>query len=171
MKTKIVKALIVAVGAAGMIAPRAMAAEPQVSSIQSTRPVDVALTHNKLLHGQVVTAENAPQAGMPVNVISRGEIVAQTTTDARGAFQAPVSRGGVYVVEAGGSERVVRTWTEETAPPSASDGVLVVTDESAVRGQGGGWISQNIIPLGLIGGFAGFIVAEATNNDEPPRGS
>jgi hypothetical protein len=173
MKYKILKALVVAVGAASVAAPRGIAAETFVPSTQSaaSQPVDVALSHDKLLHGQVVSAQNAPRPGLPVSLVSQGEVVAQATTDASGAFRVPVARGGVYVVSADGAERVVRTWTEQSAPPSAKNGVLVVADETAVRGQAGSWIANNIIPLGIVGGFAGWIISEAASDDESPFGS
>ena len=168
MKTRFLKAAVVAMGAAGLIAPRAGAAEPVVSIARSSvQPMDVALSSQKTLHGQVVSVENAPLAGQKVTLSTRGQLVAATTTDARGAFQLPVARGGVYVVSAGDSEKIVRTWTGETAPPAARDGVLMVNDGQAVRGQAGSWIAQNIVPLGLVGGMAGAIASQAVGDDTP----
>lgn len=176
MKKQVLKALVVAVGAAGLVAPRAQASSPATPTAAvrpqaAARTLDVALTQNRMLSGQVVDAQNAPQAGLPVSLRAEGKVIAQVTTDEQGRFQTPISRGGVYVVSAGGAERVVRTWTEETAPPSAAHGLLMVADGQAVRGQPGSWLRQNIIPVGLVGGFAGWVVAEAANNDERPAGS
>lgn len=169
MKTRFIKAVVAsAIGAVGLIAPSAGAAEPAVTIARSSvQPMDVALSSQKTLHGQVVSAENAPLIGQSVTLSSRGQVVAETITDSRGGFQLPVARGGVYVVSAGDSERVVRTWTGETAPPAAREGVLIVGDGQAVRGQAGSWIASNIIPLGLVGGMAGAIVSQAVGDDTP----
>lgn len=172
MKTRFIKAVVASVvgamGATGMIAPTASAAEPAVSIARSSvKPMDVVLSSQKTLHGQVVNAENAPQAGQSVTLSSRGQVIAQATTDARGGFQLPVARGGVYVVSTGDAESVVRTWTGETAPPAAREGVLLVNDGVAVRGQAGSWIANNIIPLGLVGGMAGGILSQAVGDDNP----
>ena len=138
---------------------------PAAAAISDVRLAD------GLLRGQVVNAASAPSAQAAVTITSGNRVVARVVTDERGRFQAPVTRGGVFLVSAAGDERVVRTWTAQAAPPAARDGVLLVSEGAAVRGQTGAWTVRNLAPIGLVGGAAAAIVVVATDDDEHSTGS
>jgi hypothetical protein len=114
-----------------------MAAPPAESEFQvlaSDRMVDVALRPGGVLVGGLVRADGAPVSGTPVEVRQQGRMVASATTDGRGWFAISGIRGGLYEVTTGGSSAGCRAWTAETAPPIASEALLLVVTP-VVRGQ------------------------------------
>jgi hypothetical protein len=166
---RLLKGLLIAAAAAPTILPtRPLLATEPAAPRAAAEFSDVRLAAGGSLNGQVVDSASAPVGGAVVTLSARGSVVAQTTTDKNGRFAAPLSKGGVYLVSAAGAERVVRTWTEQAAPPAAREGVLLVADETAVRGQAGGWVGRYGLPIGLVGGgLAGIIVATTTDDDQP----
>jgi hypothetical protein len=66
--------------------------------------------------------------------------------------------GGVYELQTLASSDVCRVWAPRTAPPSAQDGVLLVTDDELARGQRGcfgeggalSWLSNPWVLGGIV---------------------
>lgn len=102
----------------------------------ATKPspiVHVALTQNNLLRGQLVMRGGQPKSRVDILVSSGQDVICRTTTDDQGIFAVKVERGGVYVLSDGETSAVAVAWTKQMAPPSAKDGVLMVSDESVSR--------------------------------------
>jgi hypothetical protein len=131
-KMGFIQGAAVALACLGMFVGQiARAAQPLVT--------DVALGHGGVLVGKVVDRQGAAQAGVAVRVAQQGEVVATVETNGQGEFQVADLRGGVYQIETSQGVGVYRLWAEQTAPPSANDGVLIVSGDDAVRGnQNGG---------------------------------
>jgi hypothetical protein len=111
---------------------------------------DVALARGGVLAGKIVDRQGAPQTGETIRVIHQGQVVATAQTDARGEFAITDLRGGVYQVETTQGAGVYRLWADQTAPPAANDGVLVVHGDDAVRGNA-------CDPCGSGGGLLGVL--------------
>ncbi|MBX3443350.1 MAG: carboxypeptidase regulatory-like domain-containing protein [Planctomyces sp.] len=118
-------------------APQAMsfAAEPTAPAKRVVAaPTDVVLTSAGELRGRVITAEGQAVDGAAVSLQQNGKTVGRATTTESGDFRLENVRGGVYQVSAGQSSRVVRAWTEESAPPAARPTTTLVQG-NLVRGQ------------------------------------
>jgi hypothetical protein len=108
-------------------------------------------------------------------VIRDGGTVATVKTNESGAFAIAGLPGGVYAISSGKATGLVRAWSPQTAPPSASQGVLLVPSDLTVRGQdclnewlqNHGGLSLGQIGLGglLVLGLVGTIVAIALDDD------
>jgi hypothetical protein len=124
---RIIQGAAVALACMGMfVGQLARAAQPLVT--------DVALARGGVLAGKIVDRQGAPQAGQTIRVIHQGQVIGTAQTDTRGEFAIADLRGGVYQVETEQGAGVYRLWADQTAPPAANDGVLVVHGDDAVRG-------------------------------------
>jgi len=128
--------------------------------------VDVALTQDNLLRGQVVNREGAPKAGSKVTLASSGRVVAQAVTDDQGVFALKVAKGGVYVLSDDEGAVMVRAWTKAAAPPSTKTGVLMVSDREVARGALGGGGLGALIGLAAIAGVVTAVVVAAADEDD-----
>lgn len=134
----------------GLCIPQAALA---ATSPNNRTPVigDVQLGQGGTLSGQVVTPENAAVAGAEVSLRSGDREIARGKTDQSGYFAFRGLRSGVYQVWAGEGQAVYRVWAPRTAPPSATEGVLIVAGSQRVRGQFGGMLSWLTNPWVLAG--------------------
>jgi hypothetical protein len=116
----------------GMIIPRSclLAQQPTKSTI-----TDVALDAQGIFQGRVVDAQGQPVTGINVLMKTDEAVVVSTQTDAAGAFQVNSLRGGFYQLHVASSAKNVRVWAPSTAPPSATEGLLVTLGD-VQRGQG-----------------------------------
>lgn len=96
---------------------------------------DVALQEGGVLNGQLLDQAGKPKAATPVVVAQKGKVVVIAKTDKQGRFSIRGMRGGVYELANEHGNGVYRLWAPETAPPAAKTGVLMVVNESVVRGQ------------------------------------
>ncbi len=159
--------LFVSTTALGMLAPRATMADDakptdvkpataKRSTGQDYKIRDVKLTSDGALRGQLVSSNGAPIANSPVRLVGRdGVAAASTSTDEHGAFQVQGLRGGLYLVDANQARSMIRAWSNETAPPAASDGMLLIGDGRTVRGrhQDFGGISDGVFRWDEFGGM------------------
>ena len=97
--------------------------------------LDVALTQDQFLCGQVVNRHGAPKAHAKVILISSTHVVGQSMTDDQGVFSMEVARGGLHMLSDGTTCVMIRVWTNRAAPPSAIKRILIVSDEDTVRAQ------------------------------------
>jgi len=143
-------------------------AQAERASIPTTC-VDIVLAPGGVLSGQVRDDQTAPCGDRELVLMQVGQETARTITDAQGMFQISGIRGGAYVVSAGAMNVDVRLWTEGTAPPSASNALLLTVPNDVVRGQGAGstfWrtVTNPWVSAGLIG--AAIAVPIALNNND-----
>jgi len=122
--------------------------------------VDIALTTDNVLQGQLVDRQGAPKVNTKVQLNAGTEVLAEGVSDQQGVFRIAVQRGGVYTLSDGEASAMVRVWTHEAAPPSAQPAVLMVSDPELTRGAlGRGGIDTIIGWAAIIGVTAAVIWA------------
>lgn len=133
--------------------------------------VDVALTQDNLLRGQLVMSGGQAKSGANILVSSGQGVAYGTTTDDRGLFAVRVERGGMYILKHGETSVVIRAWTNQAAPPSAKTGILMVADEHVSRGnlssRGARLSTRRYGPIEsavLIGAIGGVVFLAADND-------
>lgn len=99
---------------------------------------DVALQEGGVLQGQLLAADGTPQAGVPVELRRDGRPVAASTTNEAGLFAIAGVEAGMHELYTPAGRNIYRAWAPHTAPPSAQQGVLLVSGKQVVRGQFGG---------------------------------
>lgn len=140
-------------------------ASPSLPLSQSTI-LDTRLDRTGRLLGQVVDAQGNPQADLSIDLLREGETLAQVVTDAEGRFRVDGLSGGLLVIDTQGATAFARVWTNEAAPPSATPGLLLVTDGSVARGQffsdpfkwslvGGGLLVGGAVVVAVSGSASG----------------
>jgi len=142
----------------------------------------VALAPGGVLVGQVIDQQGAVRAGSTVSIQQGDQEIVRTQTDKNGVFAAQGIRGGQYLVTSEDGNCLCRLWAPNTAPPAASDGVVVVTGQEVVRGQwgaqygaqyGGRWLdwvrSHPYITAGIVAAAVAtpLAIAAADSNDGP----
>ena len=148
-----------------------MAGEPV--EIRST---DVSLHVGGFLKGTVLNTAAQPMAGVPVNVFHEDKVVATAMSDKNGGFIVKGLRNGAHVVKVGTTQKAVRLWGPDTAPPAAVENIAIVVDDEAVRGQlglmsgsqAGGFIASNAGAFLLIGGAAAITLGTTLDNNAAP---
>ena len=172
---------IAALAVTGMLAAPAMAAPPVVTqpgAMQSSlkqashRTIDVKVDRGRLI-GQVLSITGQPEAGKEVQLRANEVLVANGKTDARGRFAVPVKKTGVFRLDVCDQRFQIRAWQAEIAPPTAGEGLLVVSQGDSVRGQASAsmlvsWLSNPLV-LGLVAASAIAIpiaVDEANDDDD-----
>lgn len=154
------------------------AAERSNTTQQVQAIKDLALGTGGVVRGQVVTKDGMPDKGATVSVTRDGATIASAKADENGIFAIGGVQGGVYSINSGNATGLVRAWSQNTAPPAASQAVLLVPNDLTVRGQGRlhdlihnhnhfGGLSVTQIGLGglLVLGLVGTIVAVAISDD------
>lgn len=99
---------------------------------------DVALLDGGIFHGKVTTRDGTPVGQTIVSLSQAGREVARVQTGRDGLFQVVGLRGGVYQVTTNGNTGVYRFWNQDSAPPAAQPGAMLITSDAVVRGQCGG---------------------------------
>jgi hypothetical protein len=130
--------------------------------------VDVSLSQDNLLRGQLVNRDGASKSKATVILVSTRGPVAQTTTNDKGTFAFRVAKGGVYVLSDGETSTLVRAWTKQAAPPSAQPGILMVSDQGVARAAIGRDPLASTYVLGTAaaaGVIAGFVIWVSNNDD------
>lgn len=115
-----------------------------------TGPVDVKLSQEGVLIGQVVDAQGQVVVGKPVIVQYQNHLVAAPTTDKDGYFALKGVQPGVYRITSMKGVADYRVWTEATAPPKAAAGALLVEGTEVVRGQINGMALRNLLANPLV---------------------
>lgn len=96
---------------------------------------DISLTTEDGLMGQVVNAQGKPLANSVVRLHDGENEPVEGATNDRGQFAYRDVPAGVYYLQAGNQVRIIRAWPHKIAPPTAQQGVLLVSSTEAVRGQ------------------------------------
>lgn len=140
------------------------AATPQLAA--AATPVDFTLNDGRLV-GVLLDSGGQPLDGVVVEVRRSGQAIGQTTTDTEGRFAFSGLATGQLELATPQGVRPVRIWNEAVAPPSARDLVVLVSQETAVRGQYGLFVDP-LPPIALGVGIAGLVVSSVAvgqNND------
>jgi hypothetical protein len=131
---------------------------PPPTASQSPQLVDIALTSNNLLQGQLVDRQGVPKANTTVQLSGGSKIVGEGISDEQGVFRIPVERGGVYALSDGETSALVRVWTQQAAPPSAQPAVLMVSDPELTRGALGRGGMDTVIGWAAIIGVTAAVI-------------
>ena len=99
------------------------------------RTLDVALTKDGVLKGQVLNSQGVGLDGAVVSIYKGSRRVAQAVTDARGQYSVRNLRPGLYSIRTPQSTSLVRVWPLKAAPPIASKSAIVIARQPVVRGQ------------------------------------
>ncbi|MEY2727497.1 MAG: hypothetical protein RLZZ458_3364 [Planctomycetota bacterium] len=94
------------------------------------------LLHSGSLSGVVLNREAHPVPGIQVRLFHGKQVIAVVTSDENGNFAIHGLRNGGHIVNTGEEKELVRLWTSDIAPPSASARMVMVVDEEVIRGQG-----------------------------------
>lgn len=162
---KILKGTAFGLACLGMVIPQgAIAAEQQAQkTVKAPVVTNVALDAAGIFQGQLINAEGKALDGAKVVVRSNGKVVAQSMTDAKGAFKVANLKAGVYEVSAGQASAVYQVWPTKTAPPSANKQALLISGKQVVRGQLGGLDVVTVSLIAISGTSLGFAIS---NNDK-----
>jgi len=159
---ELLRTSVLVLATSGLIVPQsASASPPQHAAIQ-----DVRLHADGALVGQVVTSEGQGVADRLVTLHLANRQVASVKTDRNGYYRISGLRGATYQVATQNGTGIYRAWAEDTAPPTAQDGVLIVEGCNPVRGQygpGTGLLTNPWVVAGLLG--AAIAVPIALSND------
>jgi len=151
--------VLVSLAVLGLCAPQTLLAKAESVS---PRPVvvDVALTDDGVLVGQVVNSQGTALANAPVVVWSQNHPITRVVTDERGRFAVGGLRAGVYQLATVQGHSACRLWAPGGAPPTCQKGVLLVSGHGALRGQcGHGCGAPCGAPCGPCGGPMAFWLA------------
>lgn len=170
MKFRRIQSMLAAVACVGIVCPTGALAAAPPSGVR-----DVALAPGGVLVGQVVDQQGAVRAGSTVSIQQSDQEVVRTQTDKNGVFATQGMRGGQYLVVSEDGQSICRLWAPNTAPPAASDAVVVVTGQDVVRGQwgsqyGGRWLdwvrSHPYITAGIVAAAVATPLAIAASDDD-----
>lgn len=126
---------------------------PQVIAGQATpQTLDVKLGAQNQLLGRVVDSQGQPVSGINVRLISANGSVLETAAAQQGQFAFHSVRGGEYMLHVNGSSKLMRVWSEGTAPPAALPTVDVVVGPTVRGNFGGGLNHKQLLMLGLFAG-------------------
>ena len=167
--SKLVRGTVVALTCFGLLNAQLVCAAGPAIAKAAVR--DVALQSPGVLHGQLVNAQGAPQAGAEVAAVQEGNAVAVARTDQAGRFMLANLSGGVYELRTQTASGVYRLWAPRTAPPAAQDGVLMVSGENVVRGFGGqngglGFLANPLVLAGIVAAAIAIPLAIANDDDD-----
>lgn len=133
---------------------------------------DVKLSKQGTLVGQLLTANGAAIADSKLLITNKSKMTLEAKTDARGVFQLPVKKSGVYRLQLADQAIVVRAWDAGLAPPATRDSLLCVTQDGTVRGQAGATgfaallTNPLFIGLGVAAAVAAPIIADEIDDDD-----
>jgi hypothetical protein len=176
MKLRSLRNMLVAIVCVGLGCPPSVLADGPIVGAK-----DVALRPGGVLVGQVVDQQGTARPGFVVSILQGGRAVVSTSTDTNGIFAAQGLRGGQYQLVTENGQSFCRLWAANTAPPVASDAVVLVTGEQVIRGQwgwgaeyGGRWLdwvrSHPYITAGIVAAaVAAPLAVAATDDDDGPN--
>ena len=177
---KALREIAVVLATCGLFTPPSLVVAQLPTAVEKSAPhtasavaQDVALDDNGLLQGVVVNNTGVLQTGVDVAVyaVSDYVVVGKTSTDAAGRFQLRLTQGGVYRLVAGDRSLMLRCWAGSTAPPCASQQLMVAVDQlhrgqisPAACGLGSPWVMAGLVA-------AAIIIPVAIHNNREDRAS
>jgi len=151
--------------AAGPVVP---AASQNGAPSEATIIRDVMLTEEGVLQGVVVNADGVPIRDIPVTFFNNGRPTVKTFTDKAGRFTVAHLPTGIYEVATPRGAGICRLWPRHQAPPVAQPGLLLVANQSTLRGQDsfrGIFCPETLITLGIIGAAIAIPLALQSDRD------
>lgn len=137
------------------------------------RASDITLAQPGVLKGTVLNTAAQPVAGISVQVLRGDMVVASATSDKDGQFAVTGLRNGAHAIRIGETLHPVRFWGNDAAPPMSTSRMAIVVDEEIVRGQLltgnsriGQMVSDNPLPVLLIGGAAALVLVTSLDDDD-----
>jgi hypothetical protein len=133
---KWIRGAAVALATLGMTIPNApaIAAGPTAKGpsvkVVNTRVFDISLSNGGTFKGRVVDHTGSPLEGAEVSVKQNNKVVGRAVSDKSGTFAVANLKAGIYTMSSGNTEGQFRTWSENTAPPTAKDQGLLVMGET-----------------------------------------
>lgn len=104
---------------------------------QKIRIIDVELSKDGSLLGEVINAKKQPVKNAVVSVRTAKQELGRTLSGKSGDFNVKKLPTGTFYVVAGSSHGVYRLWKSGTAPKSAKKRIRFVSDRSVIRAQNG----------------------------------
>lgn len=141
---------------------------------------DIALAEGGVLVGRIVDAQGSGVATVAVSIRQGDQEIVRTVSDRNGVFAARELRGGHYSLVTEQGVQQCRLWAPNTAPPGASENVVVLHGEPIVRGQFGpvhghgnrhGWVewvrNHPYLTGGAIAAAIAIPLAFSDDDDKP----
>ena len=159
----------------GIIVPRFSLAEAPANSTPII--ADVGLQAGGCLHGQMLDSDGAPQADSTVTIQWQNRPIAETTTNREGEFSVAGLRGGNHTVVTKEGAAACRFWAPGTSPPNVRSSLLLVHEQSVLRGNNcqrhawGHFLSNPYLMGAVIGAAIIIPVAISAANDDDDSGS
>lgn len=100
----------------------------------ASQPVDLALAPGGELRGQVLDHNGQPRAHCQVRISLGQQCVASVQTGKQGQYRVTGLRGGLHSITTNDGGTLCRFWAPGSAPPHAGDQLLLVSGETALRG-------------------------------------
>lgn len=121
-------------------AVRAAADQPPARPVDQARVQDVRLKQDSVLQGTLRDDDGHPLVNQDVHVFRGDKFAVTTRTTKTGQFQVADVVGGEYRINVGTRSWSCRCWTNDAAPPGASNGLTITTnqpkaDAVVLRGQ------------------------------------
>jgi len=112
---------------------------------------DVSLSSANELRGELVDKNGVRLANRVVVAVHADKTSFETVSDANGNFRFSRAKPGMYQIASQQSLQVCRCWAANTAPPAASQQLLLVEGDQTIRGQRPiGELLSGPILIGLI---------------------
>jgi len=174
------RTIAVVLATTGLCWPQvATAAQPPFVGAGGSNPAlfvqDVELGSDGELDIQVVDSQGKPFAGTPLIIrqaaaspaVKTPRAVRHEVSGKDGQIVVPRLTPGLYEITSGSLGGIYRLWAPRTAPPKASNGILLINAGGVVRGAGGGWqkatlVGGVIITSGVVGGVIGYNLKDAS---------
>ena len=120
---------------ASPVPPLPESATSSVDAPPAMTTLDIELTRDRVLTGQLVNDVGGPIAVAPVEVWRNRQLIQTSMTDQRGRFRLAQLNGGTYKINSGDRVQTARLWTAGSAPPNSISSLRIVADEQVVRAQ------------------------------------
>jgi hypothetical protein len=109
------------------------------AALGQERPLftDIALAPGNVLKGKLVNGNGSAKTHQELVIIDMRakQEISRLVTAEDGTFTTQLPRGGIYALTADDGTTIVRAWTPEAAPPSATSAILIVCEPERIRGQ------------------------------------
>lgn len=117
-----------------LVAGNSLGAAEQSQKRAAGQVRDIVLQEGRL-QGMVINRQADPVPGRRIQLYSGTTRVAEVVTDAAGRFQVQGLRNGLHGIGPGNSGTAVRFWDQQRAPKTAARQLVLVLDQTIVRGQ------------------------------------
>lgn len=121
---------------------KSTSARPDSKSTQQKRRrvIDVELTKDGQLEGQVINADKESVKDAVISVRTAKQEIGRSLSNESGQFSVKNMPSGTYYIVAGTGHGVYRLWKNGKAPKSARSSIRLVSDRAVIRGQGDGTV-------------------------------